>query len=221
MKRVLSVITSLVMLGCGLLIPAASSQACSRVRPFTLDELFDNAEAIVRVTAVKYAKPPADPNMITTGEPDSTIEFKVEEKLRGKDVPDTIVLNGYLSDKDDFNEMPVPYMFVRPYGRRGSCFANTYKEGAQFLLFLKKTKDGYTPNISALGPTNEQLHSDKDEWLIWVRDHLKSQEKKGNESALFNSDALRWLCAALAAARRCCINRSEYPSPVSFMTHTA
>jgi hypothetical protein len=68
--------------------------------------------------------------------------------------------------------MPVPYMFVRPLGRRGSCFANTYKEGAQFLLFLKKKGDLYTPNISALGPTNEQLHSDTDAWLLWVRNHL-------------------------------------------------
>jgi|GEM_PF-1850264 len=199
MKRVLSVIVSLVSLGCGLLIPTAG-KACSRSRPFTLDELFDNAEIIVRVTAIQYAKPPDAPSLYTTGEPDSTIQFKVEEKLRGNDVPDTIVLNGYLSNEDDFNEMPVPYMFVRPYGRRGSCFANTYKEGAQFLLFLKKTKDGYTSNVSALGPTNEQLHSDKDTWLIWVRNHLKSLEKKGNKSALFNCEVLRWLGDALAVA---------------------
>lgn len=202
MKRVLSVIASLMMLGCGLLIPAANTQACRRARPFTLDELFDSAEVIVRATAARYAKPPDDPNTFTTGEPDSTIEFQVEEKLRGKDVPDTIVLNGYLSKSDDYNELPVPYMFVRRLGRRGSCFANTYKEGAQFLLFLKKTKAGYTPNISALGPTNEQLHSDSDndEWLIWVRDHLKSLEQKGNESGLFRSAALRWLCGALLDA---------------------
>jgi len=199
MKRASSVILSLLILGCGLLIPATISRACSRVQPFTLDELFDDAEVIVRVTAVKYAKPPGDPNLMTTGEPDSTIEFKVEEKLRWRDAPDTIVLNGYLSDRDDFNEMPVPYMFVRRLGRRGSCFANTYKEGAQFLLFLKKTKDGYTSNISALGPTNEQLRSDNDEWLIWVRNHLKSLELKGKESAMFSGDVLLWV-RSLAAA---------------------
>jgi hypothetical protein len=95
--------------------------------------------------------------------------------------------------------MPVPYMFVRRLGRRGSCFANTYKEGAQFLLFLKKTKDGYTSNISALGPTNEQLRSDNDEWLIWVRNHLKSLELKGKESAMFSGDVLLWV-RSLAAA---------------------
>ncbi|HSE22042.1 MAG TPA: hypothetical protein VLB68_10300 [Pyrinomonadaceae bacterium] len=199
MKRALSVIMSLLILGCELLIPATSGSACSRIMPFTLGELFDNAEIIVRVTAVKYAKPPDDPNIITTGEPDSTIEFKVEEKLRGGDVPDTIVLYGYLSDRDDFNELPVPYMFVRPLGGRGSCFANTYKRGAQFLLFLKKTKDGFTSNISALGPTNEQLRSDDDEWLIWVRNHLKSLEVKDKE-ALFMGDVPLWLNSVLATA---------------------
>jgi len=200
MKRASSVIMSLSIIGCGLFVPATSSWACQRVRPFTLNELFDNAEVIVRVTAVKYVKPPDDPKIITTDRTDSTIEFKVEEKVSGGDVPDTIVLNGYLSDKDDFNEMPVPYMFVRRLGRRGSCFANTYKEGGQFLLVLKKTKDGFTSNISALGPTNEQLHSDNDEWLIWVRNHLKSLEVKDKESALPRGDLLRWLNSVLAAA---------------------
>lgn len=178
MKRAFSLIVSFLMLAGWLLALPASSQACSRVRPFTLNELFDNAEVIVRATAVRYAKPPDDPRFSTTGKPDSTVEFRIEETLRGKDVPEGIVLNGYLSDKDDFNELLVPYMFVRPNGRSGSCFANTYKEGGQFLLFLKKTKDLYTPNISGLGPTNEQLHSDQDPWLAWVRDHLKSLERR-------------------------------------------
>jgi hypothetical protein len=175
--KALSLITSLLIFGCGLLVPT-STAACSRVRPFTLDELFDNAEIIVRATAVTYAKPPDDSGLMTTGEADSTIQFRVEETLRGKDVPLLIILHGYLNSRDDFNDVSVPYMFVRPGGRRGSCFANTYKEGAQFLLFLKKTKAGYTSNISALGPTNEQLHSDDDSWLLWAKDHLKSLEKK-------------------------------------------
>ena len=58
MKRVLSVIISLMLLGCGLLIPVANSQACSRVRPFILDELFDNAELIASpalLIGVSYA----------------------------------------------------------------------------------------------------------------------------------------------------------------------
>jgi hypothetical protein len=160
------------------------AKACTRAGPFTFNELFDNADVIVRATAVKYAKPPNNTNFMTTGEPDSTIQFKVEESLRGKDLPDTIALNGYLSDRDDYNEMPVPYTFVRPNGRSGSCFANTYKQGAQFLLFLKKNNKGYTSNISALGPTNEQLRSENDPWLLWVKDHLKDTQGAKQEFAL-------------------------------------
>ncbi len=155
-----------------LIAPIESASACSRMGPFSFDELFA-ADLIVRATAVKYVVPP-DPNLRTTGEPKSTVEFKVVEVLKGKKEA-TVVLHGYLNDQDDFNEAEMPYRFVRPSGRSGSCFANTYKEGAQFLLFLKKTGDGYTPNISALGPTNEQLRGPDDEWLIWVKEYLAAQ----------------------------------------------
>lgn len=159
------------------LISAADFKACSRSRPFSFEELFGGAQIIVRATAVRYETSPGDSNITTTGAPGSTVEFKIEEKLRGAaDLSDSIALNGYLTDKDDYNELPVPYHFVRPNGRRGSCFANAYKKGAQFLLFLKKTDgDGYTPNFSALGPVNEQLRSDDDAWLVWVRNRLSAE----------------------------------------------
>lgn len=182
MKRVFPAITAIVLLGGLLLAHPASSRACSRSEPFTHKELFDKAELIVRATAVKYAKPPTHPNPLPDF-PNSTIEFKVEEKLWGKKVPGKIILSGALNDTDDFNDVPVPYMFVRPLGRSGTCAASTYKEGAQFLLFLRKTKDGYTSYITELAPSNEQLRSDKDEWLIWVRNHLKSLKRKGRKSA--------------------------------------
>jgi hypothetical protein len=177
---------------CSLSMLAMSVKPCTRAGPFTFGELFDNANVIVRATAIKYAKAPDDPNIRTTGEPDSIIQFKVEEALRGKDLPDDILLNGYLSDKDDYNETTVPYTFVRPNGRSGSCFANTYKQGAQFLLFLKKVNDKYTSNISALGPTNEQLRSESDPWLQWVKDHLRKEEKPKQQ----------WAFASFRAARR-------------------
>ena len=160
-----------------LAISQASASACSRLKgPFSFNELFV-ADVIVRATAVKYVVAP-DPYTGTTGVPESTIEFKVEEVLKGENVPETIVLNGYLSDRDDYNDVEVPYKFVRPGGRAGSCFANTYKEGAQFLLFLKKNEESYTPNISPLGPTNEQLRGSDDEWLQWVKEYLKTHERK-------------------------------------------
>src|ERR1044072_3823551 len=150
-----------------MLFAAVTGYACSRGGPYRLSELF-GADLIVRATADKYIVLP-DPVLRTTGVPESTVEFKIEEAIRGVDVPKTIVLNGYLTDKDDFNEVPLPYKFVRPGGRAGSCFANSYKQGAQFLLFLKRSGGGYTVNFSALGPTTEQLHSHDDPWIKWVK----------------------------------------------------
>ena len=69
-------------------------------------------------------------------------------------------------------KFPLPYRFVRPGGRGGSCFANSYRRGAQFLLFLKKGWAGFTTNFSALGPTNEQLTGVDDPWVKWVRAYL-------------------------------------------------
>lgn len=175
--------TILVLIGGFALLPASPANACSR-GPFSFSELFV-ADAIVRVTAVKYIASPKDPNIITLGMPDSTVEFKVEEILKGESVAQSLMLNGYLSSKDDFNENPVPYKFVRRNGRAGSCFANTYKQGAQFLLFLKKTEKGYTSNISALGPTNEQLHSETDPWLLWVKVRLNPCGKLHEQDTLY------------------------------------
>ena len=105
---------------------------------------------------------------------------------------------GYLVDTDDFNDQKPPYSFVRPNGRHGSCYANSYKTGAQFLLMLKKSKDGnLTVNWYPLGPVNEQLHSESDEWLDWVREKAAQRrvwspdrtafyanERLGSDSAL-------------------------------------
>ena len=118
-----------------------------------------------------------------------------------------VILPGYLVNSDDFNDHPPPYKFVRRGGRWGSCFANTYRSGGQFLLFLKKTKTGeFTVNWYALGPVNEQLHSDQDAWLIWVREQTRKPKVAPkpratgktitlSEVRLIRADALRrwWL----------------------------
>jgi hypothetical protein len=143
---------------------------CTRGSPVSSSAMVRQADVIARVVALEYAMPPSNPNVWTTGVPDSTIRFHVEEVIRGDWQPD-LVLPGYLVDRDDFNDHPSPYNFVRPGGRRGSCFANSYRKGAQFLLFLKKKQSGeLTVNWYALGPVNEQLHSDNDPWLLWVRE---------------------------------------------------
>jgi hypothetical protein len=160
----------------------AAVDACQRIGKVSHQHMVKSADLIVRPTAVKYEEAP-NKTFWTTGEPESTVLFHVEEVLKGKDVPDKIILNGYLSDKDDFNELHVPYYFVRPGGRSGSCFANTYKQGAQFLLFLGKKKEGtaYTVEIDALAPVNEQLRSADDPWLVWVKGFLKTVERSRSQ----------------------------------------
>jgi hypothetical protein len=171
-KALFSSLAFLLMAAAGAASPAKACQA----PPVSFSQLFA-ADVIVRATAVKYVVAPPDSNLVTTGPPDSTVEFKVEETLKGAGLPESFALHGYLSDKDDYNENPVPYKFVRPNGRRGSCFANTYKQGAQFLLFLKKTAGGYTSDFIPLGPTNEQLKSETDPWLMWVKVRLNPCDK--------------------------------------------
>jgi hypothetical protein len=153
--------------------------------------MVQNADAIVRALAVEYKKPPADVNTMTTGVPDSRIRFSVLEVIRGQGLEKEIILPGYLSERDDFNELPVPYSSVRPNGRSGSCFANTYRTGAQFVLVLKKATDGgYTVNWFPLGPVNEQLRSENDPWLLWVRqESRRGTLAEGREAPVFRAEA--------------------------------
>jgi hypothetical protein len=137
--------------------------------------MVQQADVIVRAVAFEYTIKPR-PNTWTNGEPDSRIRFKVVETLRGGLLTE-VILPGYLSDGDDFNDHTPPYRFVRPGGRSGSCFANTYRNGAQFLLFLQKNRSGaLTVDWYALGPVNEQLHSWNDPWLLWTRNEVLKQK---------------------------------------------
>ena len=152
--------------------------ACRAPRPSPA-AMVSRAEIIVRATAVDYVKPPVG-DLRQLNEPgDAEINFRVQEILKGQDVPSTIVLNGYLTAKNDFNDRPVPYDFVRRGGRGGSCSAYEYMQGAEFLLFLKKVNGRLTIRWYALAPTNEQLHSADDLWVVWVKEQLKSPESKG------------------------------------------
>jgi len=149
-----------------------AARACTRTSPVSATEMVHGADAIVRVLAVDYLTPPAvaPANAMRTGATDSKIRFHILEVIRGQGLTGEIVLPGFLSNDDDFNDHASPYQFVRPNSRAGSCYANTYRRDAQFLLVLKKGAGGeYTVNWYALGPVNEQLRSDNDPWLLWVR----------------------------------------------------
>jgi len=149
------------------------AHSCTVSRIITNLEMLSAADTVVRARAVEYASPPGDPSIRTTGVPDSRIRFKVIEIIRGPALSD-LVLPGYLVNRDDFNELLPPYKFVRPDGRAGSCFANSYRADRQFLLFLNKPKDGeFTVNWAPLAPVNEQLHLGDDPWLLWVREQAR------------------------------------------------
>lgn len=164
-----------VLLMAGLILPPTMLEPvpCTIVGDIVPTAMVRAADAIVRVVAVEYSKPPSSPAASTTGGPDSVIRFKTVEVLKGKLPRPGIELPGYLSDADDFNDHRPPYTFVRPGGRGGSCFANTYRRGAEFLLMLKQTGQDFTVEWYPLGPVNEQLRSPDDPWLLWVRREVK------------------------------------------------
>ena len=169
-------LTAALSLACAAFMSAPAVKACRAARP-SPQALVSGAEIIVRASADRYVKAPEGNSRYLNEPADAEIEFSVLEVVKGEKVPSTIILNGYLTDKDDFNDRPVPYDFVRPGGRGGSCSAYQYKQDAEFLLFLKKKDGKLTIGWYALAPTNEQLNSADDSWVVWVKEQLKNQQR--------------------------------------------
>jgi hypothetical protein len=162
------------------MVCAVDAYSCKTAREVSNVVMIRESDAIVRVSAEDYAFAPKAPTSLTGINQDSysRIRFKVLEVIRGKTIGE-LVLPGVLVDADDFNEFPPPYTEVRPDGRRGSCFASSYRSAAQYLLMLKQKPDGgFTTDWYPLAPVNEQLHSSNDPWLLWVRKEAKAHDTK-------------------------------------------
>jgi hypothetical protein len=129
-----------------------------------VEGLVRNTPVIVRATAVREVSRP--------GEQMSRMVFRVVEVLKGEQVPDSIDFAGYVHDADDYNPGPVPYAFRRNGNVGGSCYAYSYRIGAEYLLFLGRFEWGLTPYHSIFSPTNEQLRGPEDPWLRWVRERI-------------------------------------------------
>ena len=114
-KTARSALVPLLALG-ALLGAADAARACSRTYPAKLLDVYQ-ADAIVLVTALEYAAPPAPGSGWTDAIPASTVRFRVEEVLRGSPFPAELVVQGLLEDRDDFNDLPLPYRSVRRGGR--------------------------------------------------------------------------------------------------------
>ncbi len=171
LKQTASTLAAAIALGfLGFACTAKDIVACSVERLLTVHELFVGARVIVRATPVSYRETPA----LASGS--GSIEFRVLEVLKGGDFPEALSIAGTLEEKDDFNDRPVPYDFVRPGGRLGMCHAANYKKGAEYLLFLMRYRQKLLP-YGALAPANEQLRSAHDPWLIWVRNYLAAMAR--------------------------------------------
>src|SRR5438105_3985913 len=124
------------------IVRVAALSACDRIGPVVPEAMVASADLIVRATAVDYSKMPSSVGR-TSGSPESTVRFRIEEVVKGRPAFADLDLPAYLGGLDDFNELPVPYHFVRRGGRTGSCFANTYIQGGRYLLVLKLVKNAY------------------------------------------------------------------------------
>ena len=103
------------------------------------------------------------------------VEFEVVAILKGPKLTDSVNVPGTLVERDDFNDVSVPYTFVRPGGRGGNCFAFGYRQGGEYLVFFRPGKTTLTPYWAPLAAINEQVRGGEDPWVIWVRRQLSGR----------------------------------------------
>ena len=163
----------------GLAVPA---WPCSVVGPLpSADSLIRNAEVIARVRAEGLSSEPGHAG--TMAGSSTQVRFAILELLKGRLPSPTIEFNGSLMDRDDRNDHPVPYNFIRPGGRGGNCFALAYRAGAEYLLLLRRGEhpsyaqpNDLTPYWAPLSPTNEQLFGGaSDAWFVWVSQDVRKR----------------------------------------------
>ena len=160
----------------GLAAPAWPCQAGPRP---PAERLVSDAEVIARVRAEGLSSTPGRPGFLTDSP--TQVRFAILEVLKGRLSSSTIEFNGALTDRDDRNDRPVPYNFIRPGGRGGNCFALEYRAGAEYLLLLRRADQSpdaqpveLTPYWAPLSPTNEQLFGGaSDAWFVWVSQELR------------------------------------------------
>src|ERR1022692_3295645 len=75
----------------GAWVSTTQGYPCSIVGKVSNVEMVNNADVIVRARAVEYATPPSNPNLWTTGVPDSRIHFKVIERIRGPEMSELVL----------------------------------------------------------------------------------------------------------------------------------
>ena len=134
----------------GLVVDVRAVYACTAMlKP--VDEVIRESDTVVRARVVGAG-----------------VTLQVLEVVKGSyDRPFVTVpgqIRGYPSDP----ARRPPYEQIDCVGRVpgcASCFAQSYKDGAQYLLLLK----GGTPYWAPLSPTNEEVCGPDDPWVVWVK----------------------------------------------------
>jgi hypothetical protein len=161
----------------GLATPASP---CDVIGPSpSAKRLVADAEVIARVRAEGLSPTPGRAG-VQAGSP-TQVRFAILSVLKGRLSSSIIEFTGTLTDRDDRNDRQIPYDFIRPGGRAGSCFALAYRAGAEYLLLLRRggfaayaQPNVLTPYWAPLSPTNEQLFDGaNDAWLLWVSQELR------------------------------------------------
>lgn len=107
-----------------ILSTASRGFACSADVSKDPRTLVARADLILRVTAIEYCgiQPPRTERRLWN----SNVRFSVEEVVKGTYAKRDLILPGFIPDRDEWNDRPVPYKSPRPEAD-AACFANTYR----------------------------------------------------------------------------------------------
>ncbi len=149
---------------------------CEIVGDSPTDPATGAARLIAGATAIVRAR------VIETGDrAKSNVRLETLEVLKAPasvTFPASLTVHGVIVANDDYNPGSVPYAQVRRAGLRGTCVAEEYRAGAEYLLLLTHTSQNeWTPYWAPLMPTNEQIQGSDDPWMIWVRERISAARR--------------------------------------------
>ena len=146
----------------GSVVDVRAVHACTAMlKP--VEQVVRESEVILRARAMEVP-----PWMRTSG---GMVLLRVIEALKGSYDRPFVSVIGQIGDYRMDPARRSPYEQIDCVGRVpgcGSCFAQSYKDDAQYLLLLK----GGTPYWAPLSPTNEEVSGPDDPWVVWVRRQL-------------------------------------------------
>ena len=144
----------------------------------TPSDLVQQAEVIVRARAEALFPEPGRQGTMAASP--TQVEFSITSLLKGSLPTSRLAFNGVLVAGDERNPGAVPYVVAR-HSADASCFSLAYRQGAEYLLFLKRARhpayaqgEQLTPYWAPLAPANEQVFGIEDDWERWVREQLRS-----------------------------------------------